>query len=47
MYPSQDDELRTTTKRLKYDQEKDMQAFRERLKQEMKIMKQEVRLTFD
>ncbi|GMT35536.1 hypothetical protein PFISCL1PPCAC_26833 [Pristionchus fissidentatus] len=40
----QEEELRTTNKRLKYEQEKDLHAFKERLKQEMKIMKQEVEM---
>lgn len=38
----QDEELRAASKRLKYEQDKDLKAFRERLKQEIKFMKQEI-----
>ncbi|CAJ0946878.1 unnamed protein product, partial [Mesorhabditis belari] len=40
----QDEELRSASKRLKYEQEKDITAFRERLRQELKIVKQEVEM---
>uniref|UniRef100_A0A914UQD7 STE20-like serine/threonine-protein kinase n=1 Tax=Plectus sambesii TaxID=2011161 RepID=A0A914UQD7_9BILA len=39
---SQEEELRAASKRLKSDQEKDLRMFRDRLKQEAKILKQEV-----
>ncbi|KAK5976879.1 Protein kinase domain-containing protein [Trichostrongylus colubriformis] len=38
----QEDEMKQVQKRLKYEQERDLRSFKDRLKQEMKIMKQEM-----
>ncbi|VDM75799.1 unnamed protein product [Strongylus vulgaris] len=38
----QEEEMRQAQKRLKYEQEKELRGFKDRLKQEMKIMKQEM-----